>query len=88
MASDTPQGAGDGLSRVQSNSPLLGESPVAAPVAATGFRASIGLAGIARRTLGISMLMVTVFLWTASNFLASVRSRCSRCLVFSRRSFY
>ncbi|UNI18703.1 hypothetical protein JDV02_004958 [Purpureocillium takamizusanense] len=36
-----------------------------------GFRASIGLAGIARRTLGICLLLVTVFLWTLSNFLAS-----------------
>ncbi|KAL1895238.1 hypothetical protein Sste5346_005384 [Sporothrix stenoceras] len=72
MASNTPIRPGAGLSRVQSNSPLLGDAPTpAAPVATTGFRASIGLAGMARRTLGISMLMVTVFLWTASNFLAS-----------------
>ena len=28
--------------------------------------------GVARRTLGIVLLLVTVFLWTASNFLASV----------------
>lgn len=40
--------------------------------AAPGFRSSVGLGGVARRTLGISMLMVTVFLWTASNFMASV----------------
>lgn len=72
MASDTPQRPGAGLSRIQSNSPLLGDTLSPLPVAATGFRASIGLAGMARRTLGISMLMVTVFLWTASNFLASV----------------
>ncbi|KAJ6438334.1 thiamine-repressible mitochondrial transport protein THI74 [Purpureocillium lavendulum] len=37
----------------------------------TSFRASIGLAGMARRTLGICLLLVTVFLWTLSNFLAS-----------------
>ncbi|KAI9733200.1 MAG: hypothetical protein M1818_007318 [Claussenomyces sp. TS43310] len=36
-----------------------------------GFRASIGLGGMARRTLGILLLLATVFLWTASNFLAS-----------------
>ncbi len=47
-------------------------SPPSARGAAAGFRARIGLAGVARRTLGISLLMVTVFLWTASNFLASV----------------
>ncbi|KAH8891356.1 hypothetical protein GQ53DRAFT_649173 [Thozetella sp. PMI_491] len=38
---------------------------------ATTIRAKLGLMGVARRTLGISLLMVTVFLWTASNFLAS-----------------
>jgi hypothetical protein len=38
------------------------------------FRARIGLKGIARRTLGILLLLVTVFLWTGSNFLASVSS--------------
>lgn len=30
--------------------------------------------GIARRTLGIALLLVVVFLWTASNFLGSVRT--------------
>lgn len=29
-------------------------------------------AGLARHTLGIVLLMCVVFLWTASNFLASV----------------
>ncbi|KAI3391495.1 hypothetical protein diail_7222 [Diaporthe ilicicola] len=38
---------------------------------AGGLLASLGLGGFARRTLGISLLLVTVFLWTASNFLAS-----------------
>lgn len=38
-----------------------------------GFRQSMGLAGMARRTLGICLLLVTVFLWTLTNFLASVR---------------
>jgi solute carrier family 35 protein F5 len=36
------------------------------------FRAGVGLENVARRTLGIFLLLVTVFLWTASNFLASV----------------
>lgn len=38
---------------------------------AGGLLASLGLGGFARRTLGITLLLVTVFLWTASNFLAS-----------------
>src|ERR1700684_3088484 len=37
-----------------------------------GFRAGVGLQNVARRTLGILLLLVTVFLWTSSNFLASV----------------
>lgn len=36
------------------------------------FKAGLGLQNMARRTLGIFLLGVTVFLWTASNFLASV----------------
>jgi len=43
-------------------------------VAKGGFRAKLGLGGVARRTLGIALLMVTVLLWTVSNFLASVGS--------------
>ena len=39
-----------------------------------GFRAAVGLDNVARRTLGIFLLLVTVFLWTTSNFLASVGS--------------
>jgi len=38
-----------------------------------GFKVGLGLQNVARRTLGIFLLLVTVFLWTASNFLASVR---------------
>ncbi|KAK2596085.1 hypothetical protein N8I77_013592 [Diaporthe amygdali] len=38
---------------------------------AGGLLASLGLGGVARRTLGIALLLLTVFLWTASNFLAS-----------------
>ncbi|KAK0719796.1 hypothetical protein B0H67DRAFT_574222 [Lasiosphaeris hirsuta] len=37
----------------------------------SGLRAKLGLLGVARRTLGIILLLVTVFLWTISNFLAS-----------------
>ncbi|KAH9904792.1 hypothetical protein F4778DRAFT_730788 [Xylariomycetidae sp. FL2044] len=38
---------------------------------ATGTRRKAGIWNLARRTLGISLLLVTVFLWTVSNFLAS-----------------
>jgi solute carrier family 35 protein F5 len=38
-----------------------------------GFRESAGLENIARRTLGIMLLLTTVVLWTASNFMSSVR---------------
>ncbi|RDL39736.1 Multidrug resistance efflux transporter EmrE [Venustampulla echinocandica] len=41
------------------------------PVKSNGFRAGMGLQNMARRTLGIILLLLTVFLWTASNFLAS-----------------
>lgn len=37
-----------------------------------GFRAGMGLENVARRTLGMVLLGVTVMLWTSSNFLASV----------------
>lgn len=36
-----------------------------------GFRAGVGLGNVARRTLGIFLLLVTVGLWTSSNFLTS-----------------
>ncbi|APA11118.1 hypothetical protein SS1G_03129 [Sclerotinia sclerotiorum 1980 UF-70] len=36
-----------------------------------GFRAGVGLGNVARRTLGMVLLGVTVMLWTSSNFLAS-----------------
>lgn len=45
---------------------------LAASTKGQGFRANVGLQHVARRTLGIFLLMMTVFLWTASNFLASV----------------
>ncbi|KAL2266372.1 hypothetical protein VTJ83DRAFT_5724 [Remersonia thermophila] len=34
-------------------------------------REQLGLGGVARRTLGIVLLLIVVFLWTLSNFLAS-----------------
>ncbi|KAK3378410.1 hypothetical protein B0H63DRAFT_525644 [Podospora didyma] len=37
----------------------------------TSMRARLGLQGMARRTLGIILLLMTVILWTVSNFLAS-----------------
>jgi hypothetical protein len=38
----------------------------------SSLRARLGLLGVARRTLGILLLLFTVFMWTLSNFLASV----------------
>jgi solute carrier family 35 protein F5 len=35
-------------------------------------REKLGLGGVARRTLGIGLLLIVVFLWTLSNFMASV----------------
>lgn len=37
----------------------------------SSLRGKLGLLGVARRTLGIALLLLTVFLWTVSNFLAS-----------------
>lgn len=45
-----------------------------------GWKARLGLGGVARRTLGFGLLMVTVFLWTLSNFLASVRIASPPCV--------
>jgi len=42
-------------------------------------RAQFGLQGVARRTLGIALLLVVVFLWTLSNFLASVSIASDLC---------
>ncbi|KAK4153126.1 hypothetical protein C8A00DRAFT_43906 [Chaetomidium leptoderma] len=59
--------------------PPLSRSPSSATTSgsrtpATGggtIRDKLGLGGVARRTLGIGLLLVVVFLWTLSNFLAS-----------------
>ncbi|KAF4981004.1 hypothetical protein FZEAL_3119 [Fusarium zealandicum] len=50
-------------------SPLL-QSRSGSP-ARNGLRARLGLGGVARRTLGLALLMLTVFLWTLYNFIAS-----------------
>jgi solute carrier family 35 protein F5 len=50
------------------SSPLL-ESRSRSPA---GLRAKLGLGGVARRTLGFALLLLTVFLWTLYNFIASV----------------
>ncbi|KAK2677307.1 Protein of unknown function DUF3955 [Fusarium oxysporum f. sp. vasinfectum] len=49
------------------SSPLL-ESRSRSPA---GLRAKLGLGGVARRTLGFALLLLTVFLWTLYNFIAS-----------------
>lgn len=53
---------------------LRSAGAASAPAKGSGIhalKAKLGLGGVARRTLGISLLLVTVFLWTTSNFLAS-----------------
>lgn len=60
----------DGLSEQELVRSLSIDSPY--PISKPqGLRANLGLTNVARRTLGIVMLMITVFLWTSSNFLAS-----------------
>ncbi|EHK26126.1 uncharacterized protein TRIVIDRAFT_63458 [Trichoderma virens Gv29-8] len=62
----------DGLGRRASHGAAsLATSASSVHGAAVGFRERLGLAGVARRTLGICFLLLTVFLWTLSNFLAS-----------------
>ncbi|MCJ1298699.1 hypothetical protein MMC08_001489 [Hypocenomyce scalaris] len=55
-----------GGSRRSSSSPSLQNS-----VSGSGILVKPSLLGLARRTLGITLLLVTVILWTTSNFLAS-----------------
>jgi hypothetical protein len=43
-----------------------------------GFKKGLGLEKVARRSLGLIMLTITVFLWTSSNFLASVSGSAQR----------
>lgn len=51
-------------------SPLL--EPRSTSPTGYGLRAKLGLGGVARRTVGFALLMLTVFLWTLYNFIASV----------------
>lgn len=60
----------EAVEMTESTAPIHAQTPL--PVKRTGLLASLGLGGVARRTLGICLLLVTVFLWTLSNFLASV----------------
>lgn len=50
---------------------LRSDATVAPKSGIYALTARLGFAGVARRTLGIALLLVTVFLWTLSNFLAS-----------------
>lgn len=59
----------------------INSSKVATASENNEFRAAIGLPNLGRRTLGIILLLVTVFLWTGSNFLASV-SRILHCWIW------
>jgi hypothetical protein len=59
----------------------LSRSSSRSAVKPRGFRAGMGLQNVARRTLGIFLLFVTVFLWTSSNFLASVSCHILHCKV-------
>ncbi|KAI3334332.1 hypothetical protein F4824DRAFT_468526 [Ustulina deusta] len=54
-------------------------SPLRPGESSIGAGRTFGVWHLARRTLGISLLLVTVFLWTTSNFLASY--------IFSDRSY-
>ncbi|KAG6291807.1 hypothetical protein E4U46_000774 [Claviceps purpurea] len=60
----------EAVEMTESTAPIHAQAPL--PAKRTGLLASLGLGGVARRTLGICLLLVTVFLWTLSNFLASV----------------
>lgn len=59
-------------SRDPDQAPSISRKPSITGKKGHGFRAGVGLENVARRTLGIIMLLATVLLWTASNFLASV----------------
>ncbi|EFY91815.1 hypothetical protein J3458_001398 [Metarhizium acridum] len=60
---------GEAVEMIASTDSLGSQSPL--PTKQPAFWAHMGLGGVARRTLGICLLLVTVFLWTLSNFLAS-----------------
>ncbi|KAK3299279.1 uncharacterized protein B0H64DRAFT_337103 [Chaetomium fimeti] len=61
------------LSRSPSTAAMTSDSRTTGTNTSRGsnIREKLGLGGVARRTLGIGLLLVVVFLWTTSNFLAS-----------------
>ncbi|KAK3308849.1 uncharacterized protein B0T15DRAFT_491401 [Chaetomium strumarium] len=63
--------AGPMLSRSPSSDRTTDSRSAASSSSGANIRETLGLAGVARRTLGIALLLVVVFLWTLSNFLAS-----------------
>ncbi|KAK4238888.1 hypothetical protein C8A03DRAFT_33077 [Achaetomium macrosporum] len=59
------------FSRSPSSAATADSRSAAASSSGSNMRERLGLAVVARRTLGITLLLVVVFLWTLSNFLAS-----------------
>lgn len=59
------------ITSLRSTAPSSSSASASAPTGIHALTARLGFGGVARRTLGIALLLVTVFLWTASNFLAS-----------------
>ncbi|KAH6636917.1 hypothetical protein F5144DRAFT_200482 [Chaetomium tenue] len=59
------------LSRSPSTARTSGSGTTVSRGSISNLREKLGLGGVARRTLGIGLLLVVVFLWTTSNFLAS-----------------
>ncbi|KAF4468975.1 integral membrane [Fusarium albosuccineum] len=58
----------------EADNPAVPTSPLLEPRSTApkdGWRAKLGLGGVARRTLGFALLMLTVFFWTLYNFIAS-----------------
>lgn len=62
----------DGDSRVEGSRLSTSSVMSARELAGITFFGKKIIGGVARRTLGIILLLTTVFLWTVSNFLASV----------------
>ncbi|KAK3984802.1 hypothetical protein QBC44DRAFT_8664 [Cladorrhinum sp. PSN332] len=64
-------GAGSLLTPSQQQQRSRSPSRISKASIAGSLKARLGLGGVARRTLGIILLLAVVFLWTISNFLAS-----------------
>lgn len=64
----------DGDSRAEGSRLSTSSVRSARELAGITFIGKKTIGGVARRTLGIILLLTTVFLWTVSNFLASVSS--------------